>query len=83
MPACFGTGDFARQAYVVIVSASRARRSTSRLDELPLRLRGGKRVHRSARSRSALADLHRAERQLKKKVLRIRFRGPVDLLSPA
>ncbi|HKS20025.1 MAG TPA: bifunctional serine/threonine-protein kinase/universal stress protein [Bradyrhizobium sp.] len=56
MPQCFGTGDFARQAYVVMERIP-GKTLYSRLDELPLpyeevRVLGGKIA-------AALADLHR------------------------
>ena len=56
MPACFGTGDFARQAYVVIERIP-GQTLYKRIDELPLayeeaRVLGGKIA-------SALAALHR------------------------
>src|SRR6202163_703711 len=56
VPACFGTGDFARQAYVAIERIP-GKTLYSRLEELPLpyeevRVLGGKIA-------AALADLHR------------------------
>ena len=56
VPQCFGTGDFARQAYVVMERIP-SKTLYSRIDELPLpyeevRLLGGKIA-------AALADLHR------------------------
>src|SRR5438552_4143570 len=56
VPACFGTGDFARQPYVVIERIP-GKTLYGRLPELPLRFEEA--VAITAKAAAALADLHR------------------------
>lgn len=56
VPACFGTGDFARQAYVVIERIP-GQTLYSRLNELPLDYDEARLI--AAKIAAALADLHR------------------------
>jgi eukaryotic-like serine/threonine-protein kinase len=56
VPACFGTGDFARQAYVVIERIP-GKTLYSRLDELPLAYEQARAI--VGKIATALADLHR------------------------
>src|SRR3954454_7248011 len=56
VPACFGTGDFSRQPYVVIERIP-GKTLYSRLGELPLRLEEAAAI--AAKIATALADLHR------------------------
>src|ERR1700688_11645 len=56
VPACFGTGDFARQAYVVIERIP-GKTLYSRLGELPLAYEEARAI--VGKIATALADLHR------------------------
>src|SRR4051794_12272236 len=56
VPTCFGTGDFARQPYVVIERIT-GKTLYSRLDDLPLRFEEAAAI--AAKIAAALADLHR------------------------
>src|SRR5437016_6984082 len=56
VPACFGTGDFARQPYVVIERIP-GKTLYGRLPELPLRFEEAAAI--TAKAAAALADLHR------------------------
>jgi serine/threonine protein kinase len=56
VPGCFGTGDFAKQAYVVIERIA-GRTLYSRIDELPIPYEEARVI--AGRVATALADLHR------------------------
>jgi serine/threonine protein kinase len=56
VPGCFGTGDFARQAYVVIERIA-GQTLYSRIGELPIRYDEARMI--AGRIATALADLHR------------------------